>query len=157
MRSRLLALLALSFLAASCSPKEERFESVCQLVHREVVEVDDQGAPKVVDYELEWDPCPGDQFQVVRGDATFAKCMEKYDTGELVHVKVAHLWDTRGFYHWDLYEVGDCAREMESQEGSFEKSQECSGISAYGANVGFECKRRPEAKLLQVCPWTARN
>ena len=45
----------------------------------------DKGAPKVVDYELEWDPCPGDQFQVIRGDATFAQCMAKYDVGELVH------------------------------------------------------------------------
>lgn len=130
---------------------------MCQLVHHEVVEVDDKGAPKVVDYELEWDPCPGDQFQVIRGDATFAQCMAKYDVGELVHVKVAHMWDTRGFYFWDLYEIGDCARTMERQEGSFEKSQECSDVSAYGTNVGFECKRRPEAKLLQICPWTARE
>lgn len=83
--------------------------------------------------------------------------MSKYDVGELVHVKVAHLWDTRGFYHWDLYEVGDCAREMEGKEGSFEKSQECSDVNAYGAQVGFDCKRKPEAKLLSVCPWTSRN
>jgi hypothetical protein len=144
-------------LAAACSPKEERFESVCQLVHREVVTTDDKGEPLVVDYELEWDPCPGDQFQVIRGDAKFAQCMAKYDVGELVHVKVAHLWDTRGFYHWDLYEVGDCTRTMEAQEGSFEKSQECSDVNAYGSVVGFECKRKPEAKLLAVCPWTARN
>ena len=153
------ATLALTFTVAllGCSPKEERFESVCQIVHKEVVEVSDKGEPTVVDFELEWDPCPGDQFQIVRGDADFAKCMSKYGQGDYVSVKVAHLWDTRGFYHWDLYQVGECTRTMEHQEGSFEKSQECADQTAYGQTVGFDCSRRPQKRLLKVCPWTARN
>lgn len=63
MKRTLFSLVAATALVASCTPKEERFESVCQIVHRETVEVDDKGEPKVVDYELEWDPCPGDQFR----------------------------------------------------------------------------------------------
>ncbi|HEX7600840.1 MAG TPA: hypothetical protein VF316_04510, partial [Polyangiaceae bacterium] len=66
-----------------CNPKAERFESVCQIVHKEVVEVSDKGEPVIVDFELEWDPCPGEQLQIVRGDADFAKCMAKYTQGDL--------------------------------------------------------------------------
>lgn len=156
MRRAVLALLSAVALLG-CGPKEERFESVCQIVHKEVVEVSDKGEPSVVDFELEWDPCPGDQFQIVRGDADFAKCMEKYSQGDYVSVKVAHLWDTRGFYYWDLYQVGGCTRAIEDEEGSFEKSQECTDESAYGEPIGFNCSRRPKKRLLDVCPWTARN
>ena len=140
-----------------CTPKTERFESVCQIVHKEVVEASDKGEPAIVDYELEWDPCPGEQLQIVRGNADFAKCMAKYAQGDLVPVKVEHQWDTRGFYEWDVYQVGDCTRAMDDAEGSFEKSQECSDEMAYGQSIGFNCSRRPQKKLVQVCPWTARN
>ncbi len=135
-----------------------RYESVCQLIRREVVERDEHGNPLQVDVELEWDPCPGDQFQVVRGGAEFARCMAQYTVGQALPVNVVHWWDSRGYYVWDVESVGACRREVEpTSEGSFEKSQECHDVQSHGFNVGFECNRRPFERLVSVCPWMVRQ
>lgn len=135
-----------------------RYESVCQLIERDVVERDADGNATLVDLELEWDPCPGDQFQAVRGGAEFARCMERYEVGDAVPVTIRHWWDTRGYYRWDLESVGDCAHEIEPDaSGSFEKSQECHDVVQHGAVVGFECNRQPFEELVSVCPWMARE
>ena len=155
-RPAVLALLALSVVA--CKKGEERFESVCQVVRRDEVEVNDKGETEVVDIELEWDPCPGDQFQVVRGGKEFATCMKRYEVGKLVPVFVKHWWDDRGYYAWDVYKVGDCKRDIEfGVEGSYEKSQECSDQTMYGRLAGFSCSRRPFKGLVTACPWMARQ
>ena len=143
--------------ATGCKAKEEKFESVCQLIRRDVVTEDDKG-PTLVDVEFEWDPCPGDQFQVVRGGRAFAACMAKYKIGDFVPVHVVHAWDSRRYYKWDLSKVGDCDHEIDWEaEGSYEKSQECSQDVEHGEPSGFKCSRRPVKSLLNVCPWTARN
>jgi hypothetical protein len=148
--------LALSLLA--CGKHEQRFESTCQLVGRDVVDVNDQGEAEVLDVELEWDPCPGDQFQVVRGGKQFAKCMEQYEVGKLLPVLVKHWWDDRGYFVWDVYKIGNCERPIESEsEGSYEKSQECSEQKNYGLPNGFSCNRRPFKGLVSTCPWMARQ
>ena len=111
-----------------------------------------------MDLELEWDPCPGDQFQTVRGGAEFAECMAHYEVGDALPVVVRHWWDSQGFYVWDLESVGGCARAIEpDSEGSFEKSQECHDVIAHGVVVGFECSRLPFQELVAVCPWMERN
>jgi hypothetical protein len=141
-----------------CKPKERSFESVCQVIRKEPVEVDSEGKLLQFDVELEWDPCPGDQYQVVRGGGDFGRCMEKYKIGDLVPVRVVQLWDTRGYFFWDVYEVGDCARPVErAVEGSYEKSQECSDTTAYGRVNGFSCSRKPFKQLVSICPWMSRN
>jgi|GEM_PF-693199 len=152
-------LLAVSSLAlVGCGKHERRFESTCQIVRRNVVETDETGEPEILDVELEWDPCPGEQFQVVRGGKAFAKCMQQYEVGKLVPVLVKHWWDDRGYYDWDVYKIGNCEREIEvDAEGSYEKSQECSDESAYGRAVGFSCSRRPFKGLVSACPWMARQ
>ena len=153
----LLTLLAVGSLLG-CSRKDEQFESVCQIVKRTVADTDDKGAPTLVDLELEWDPCPGDQFQMVRGGKDFAACMAKYDEGDFVPVRVVHQWDTRGRYSWDIFQIGDCKRPLETNnEGSYEKSQECSDEKSYGQATGFACSRRPFKTLVSVCPFMARN
>lgn len=152
------AVAALASAAVGCGHSEHRFESTCQLVRRDVVETDEKGEPEVVDVELEWDPCPGDQFQVVRGGKEFATCMQQYDLGKLLPVLVKHWWDNRGYYVWDVYQVGACKREIEPEsEGSYEKSQECSDIEMYGHGTGFSCSRRPFKGLVATCPWMARQ
>jgi hypothetical protein len=159
-RPSLGAALSAGMLALSLSSchRTEKFESVCQIVRSEVVEVDEAGKPRLVDYEMEWDPCPGDQAQMVRGGAEFAACMAKYKPGDSVPVRVKHWWDTRGFYTWDVFEVGGCKREIEEpSEGSFEKSQECKDEKSYGNVNGFTCSRRPFARLVKVCPWLSRD
>src|SRR5689334_18469395 len=92
--------------ATSCS-REHKYESVCQVVRRDVVERDKDGKAAVVDMELEWDPCPGDQFQVIRSGKEFAACTEKYGVGDYVPVIVKHFWDDRGYYRWDIEKLGD--------------------------------------------------
>ena len=161
MRSKLESLaVTLAFLGSltACGKQERRFESTCQIVRRDVVETNDRGEPEILDVELEWDPCAGDQFQVVRGGKAFAACMQRYDVGQLVPVLVKHWWDNRGYYVWDVYQVGDCARAIEfGVEGSYEKSQECTDQVMYGRTSGFSCNRRPFKGLVATCPWMARK
>jgi hypothetical protein len=148
----------LAFTLSACAPKERSFESVCQIVRRSDVDVDDAGTVTQIELELEWDPCPGDQFQVVRGGTDFAACMAKYPVRTYVPVRVKKWWDDRGYYRWDLTRVGDCERTPEPEsEGSYEKSQECEDVASFGQPVGFFCRRRPEKRLLQICPWMARK
>jgi hypothetical protein len=149
----------LAFLAlAGCGRDEKRFESVCQIVRMDTVEENDKGEPDVLDVELEWDPCPGDQFQVVRGGTEFAKCMKNEQIGSLVPVLVKHWWDDRGYYVWDVYKVAGCGRGIEPEsEGSYEKSQECNDAAMFGKTTGFECSRRPFKRLVSICPWMARR
>ena len=155
---KLFALTAFLMVFLACAKAERRFESVCQIVRSNVVEKDDKDRAEVVDVELEWDPCPGDQFQMVRGGQDFAACMQRYEVGSFVPVLVKQWWDDRGYYTWDVYKVGDCSRTIEpGAEGSYEKSQDCSDTKMYGATTGFFCSRRPFEKLLSVCSWMARN
>jgi hypothetical protein len=122
------------------------------------VEQDDHGEVAQADFKFEWDPCPGDQFQVVRGGREFARCMKKYETGDYMSVRVRHVWDTRGFYRWEVTQIGDCPHAPEPEaEGSYEQSQECSDEVHHGRTVGFHCSRRPEKKLVAICPWMARQ
>lgn len=156
--ARSLVSVALLASAVGCGKAEQRFESTCQLVSRDVVETNDEGEAAIVDVELEWDPCPGDQFQVVRGGQEFAKCMAQYEVGKLLPVLVKHWWDERGYYVWDVYKIGACDRPIETEsEGSYEKSQECSEQKSHGVSNGFSCNRRPFKGLVSTCPWMARQ
>ncbi|APR82509.1 Hypothetical protein A7982_07858 [Minicystis rosea] len=151
----LLVLAAVAFVG--CHPTE-RFESVCQIVHSEVVEVDDKGKPLVHEVELEWDPCPGEQYQVVRGGPEFAQCIKEHAVGTLVPVEVEHFWDGRGFYRWEVTKIAGCDRPPQlDAEGSYEKSQECRDVIHHGQKVGFLCNRKPFERLVDVCPWMARH
>lgn len=151
-------LLALIVASAACGKIDTRFESVCQIVRRDAVETNQSGVIEVLDVELEWDPCPGDQFQVLRGGRDFASCMARYENGVRVPVLVKQWWDPRGYNTWDIYRVGDCPRTIEpDSEGSYEKSQECRDKLMYGSLAGFSCSRRPFAELVAVCPWMARD
>lgn len=137
---------------------EQRYVSVVQLIRRDVVEHDESGVPQQVDLEMEWDPCPGDQYQVVRGGKDFAACTAKYKNGDYVPVKVVHFWDGLGFYRWDIEQLGDCTRVIDpGSPGSYEKSQECAPYNLFDRSQGFECSRRPFRSLLTVCPFMARQ
>jgi hypothetical protein len=140
-----------------CGERLERFESVCQIVRKEAVEVDDKGEEESIDVEFEWDPCPGDQFQVVRGGREFAACMKKYDVGQRAPVFVKHWWDELGYFNWDVYIIGDCLRYIEeSSAGSYEKTQECEPQDMYGKITGFSCSRRSSPTMGSICPWLSR-
>lgn len=155
--SRLSLLALAAVITAGCHPTE-RFESVCQIVHSEVIEVDDKGKALIHEVELEWDPCPGEQYQVVRGGPEFAQCIKEHAVGTLVPVEVEHFWDARGYYRWEVTKVAGCDRPPQlDAEGSYEKSQECHDVIHHGQKVGFLCNRKPVARLVDVCPWMARH
>src|SRR6267142_3922303 len=113
MRQSFAVMAVLLLPLSACGERLERFESVCQIVRRDEVEVDDKGETESVDIEFEWDPCAGDQFQVVRGGKEFAACMKKFDVGKRAPVFVKHWWDERGYFAWDVYMIGDCVRYIE--------------------------------------------
>lgn len=145
-------------LLAGCGKKETHWEAVCQIVGRHVVERLPDGTPALTDMELEWDPCPGDQFQVIRGGKDFSACITKYKDGLLVPVQVLHYWDERGYYRWTLEKVGDCRVDVQAEApGSFEKGQMCTDVVHHGRKAGFHCSRRPEKELVSICPWMARQ
>jgi hypothetical protein len=150
------AMLAIGVL--SCSHKEERFDSVVQVLRKEVLEKDEKGNPTEIDFEFEWDPCPGDQFQVIRGGKEFAECSKDFEPGDYLPVVVKRFWDPRGYYRWDIEKVGSCSRDIEpASYGSYEKSAECKDVKNNGRVIGFECSRKPFRNLVQRCPWMARD
>lgn len=149
------ALLSLTTLACS---KTHRYESAVQIIRKEAVEKAADGSTTMVDFELEWDACPGDQFQVIRGSKAFAECTAKYDVGDMVPVHVRHFWDDRGYYRWDIERMGDCWRAIEPDSaGSYEKGQECKDIQNHEFKTGFACSRKPFRQLVKRCPWMARD
>ena len=155
--SRVAMVIALALAATACS-KTRRYESAVQIVRKEVVEKAPDGAATQIDFELEWDACPGDQFQVIRGNRAFAECTEKYGVGDTVPVYVRHWWDERGYYRWDVERMGDCWRTIEPDSaGSYEKGQECKDVENHGVKTGFTCSRKPFRTLLKRCPWMARE
>jgi hypothetical protein len=157
MRWPLVLALPIALSTAACGERLERFESVCEIVRKDEVEVDEQGATESVDVEFVWDSCPGEQLQVVRGGKDFAACMKKYEVGKRAPVFVKHWWDERGYFAWDVYMIGDCLRYIEeSSVGSYEKVQECSDDDMYGKITGFSCRRRSFETMATVCPWLAR-
>lgn len=153
----LVALVAIGCLSA-CHRKPKSYESVVQLVRYDVADRDGEGKPVLADVELEWDPCPGDQIEIVRGGPAFAECMGKHKVGEMLPAHVRTSWDERGYYRWDITKVAECDRPpMEDDVSSFEKVQECKDVKLHGVQVGFECNRQPYAELIKICPWMKRN
>jgi hypothetical protein len=149
--------LGLAGSTSACS-KPKRYESAVQVVRKEIVEKDGNGVALQVDFELEWDACPGDQFQVIRGGRWFAECTAKYEVGDEVPVYVRHWWDDRGYYRWDIERMGDCWRDIEPDAvGSYEKGQDCKDVENQGFKNGFACSRKPFQKLVKRCPWMARE
>jgi hypothetical protein len=152
-----LALGLCAIASTSCS-KTHRFESAVQIVRKEVVEKDANGVATQIDFEIEWDACPGDQFQVFRGGQAFAECTAKYAVGDTVPVYVRHWWDDRGYYRWDVERMGDCWHTIEPDApGSYEKGQECRSVKNHGMKTGFTCSRKPFRRLVKRCPWMARE
>lgn len=155
---RLALVVVLGVAVLGCEHKEERFESAVQIVRKEVIEKDENGVVTAMDFEAEWDACPGDQYQVIRGGKEFAACAAKYEPGDYVPIIVKHFWDPRGYYRWDIERVGDCLRPIDLDAyGSYEKSAECRDVVDYDRKIGFECSRRPFRGLLKRCPWMARD
>ena len=150
--------VAICAVASSGCSRVRRYESAVQVVRKEVVEKAPDGSVTQIDFEVEWDACPGDQFQVIRGGKAFADCTSKYEVGDTAPVYVRHWWDDRGYYRWDIERMGDCWRTIEPESaGSYEKGQECKEVENHGFKTGFTCSRKPFRSLVKRCPWMARE
>lgn len=158
MLHRSLALAASALLVAACSEQPKRYASEVQIGRIDVVHRDAKQKPVTMDVEVEWTQCPGEQREVVRGDAAFAECMQKHPLGAKLPVVVDWQREPNGRYDWDILEIGGCKRVPEGHDdSSFEMVQECETLKEHEEPVGFRCNRVPHKELLAKCPWFRRN
>lgn len=145
--------------ASACAKRSTTYEAKVRLVRVENVRVDETAHATDVDVELEYVDCPGEQLEVLRGDAAFADCMKQYKNGEEVKVKIEHHWQAeRVRWDWDVVDIGGCKRPPDPDDiSSFDTVQECDPIVANGVTEGFQCNRIPQKELLKKCPWFARH
>jgi hypothetical protein len=131
------------------------YESRVTILRNDAVRVDDAGRPRIVDVDIDWRECPGEQLENVRGDAAFAACVGKFASGSVVPVRVEHRWAEREeHYTWHVSEIGGCPRAYDAEDkGSFTLVQECVDVKEHGEVVGFRCDRVPKADLVAKCPW----
>ena len=155
---RILSLAALTLAAGGCAEKTRTFSSEVQLARIDVVHRGDGGRVLTLDVEVEWTTCPGEQREVVRGDAAFAACIEKHAVGEKLPVTVDWQREPNGRYDWDILEIAGCKRTPEGHDdSSFEMVQECETLKEHEEAVGFRCNRVAKKELLAKCPWFRRN
>lgn len=157
MKTFALSCTFVALVAVSGCKSSKTYESSITLSRVEAVRTDN-GVVRDIDVEFEWSECPGDQNEVIRGDAEFATCMKKYKAGDKVPVKIDFHWEKRGFWDWDVIEMGGCKRPPDpDDDSSFDTVQECEPIVSNGVNEGFICSRIPNKDLLKKCPWFARH
>ena len=155
---RSIALIAV-LACAGCGAKTREYDATVELRRVDVIRTDQAGQPQTMDIEFEWATCPGEQREVIRGDATFAACMlAAHKAGEQVPVRVHWGSDANGGHDWDVIQVGACKRPVDTDdETSFDMVHECSPINEHGVNIGFHCDYNPRKELLAKCPWFDRH
>lgn len=160
-RGRLWAVALAASLGSSlvgCHERPKDYQTQVQITRKTVVKRDEQKRALTGDVEFSYFDCPGDQVEVVRGGKDFYACMEKYEVGAKVPVRMTWSWNREGHYQWSVYEVGGCARPPDPlDEASFQMVQECEELFVNGASVGFRCNRVPQKALLDKCPWFRRH
>ncbi len=157
--------LAVAALASPCllgcgrAPKDYR--TTVMLKRVDVITRPSAAGPPstTVDVEFEYPSCPGEQVEVIRGDAKFAECLTAaHKVGDTTPVRIRHARGRDGVWDWDVIEMAGCARPpLDGDEASFDVVQECAPIRLHGREVGFRCTRVPEKALLASCPWFARR
>ncbi len=143
--------------AVGCEKKPQIYSSTVELARVDVLTRPGSNE-KTIDVEFDYPQCPGEQVEVIRGDAAFAECLlAKHKVGDRLPVKIRHVKDRDGGWDWDIIEMAGCARPpLEGDEASFDTVQECEPLVMHGMSVGFKCRRIPEKALLAKCPWFAR-
>lgn len=152
----LLAAVALT-VVASCS-KSSSYDTKVTLQHMQAAQTDATGIPRVLEVEVEYPDCPGEQLETLQGNAEFAQCMSKYRIGDVVPATIRHEAMPDGHYDSEIEKLGDCARHREPRDRrSYEVVQVCEDIVINGVTAGFHCDRKPSTELLAKCPWFARK
>jgi hypothetical protein len=157
MRHLILLAIALAAPFASCSKKATTYQTKVTLKTVEVVARDATG-PRIIEINVEYPDCPGEQLETLQGNAEFSKCALKYKAGEVIPVTVE--WGPTDYGHYDseITKLGDCARTRDPRDArSYEVVQECTDVMVNGVKAGFHCDRKPNKELLDKCPWFARQ
>jgi hypothetical protein len=152
-----LALIALVPLAA-CSKKPTTYQTKVTLKTVEVVARSAAGAPTIIEINVEYPDCPGEQLETLQGNAEFSKCALKYKAGEVIPATIE--WGPTDYGHYDseIIQLGDCPRKRDPRDArSYEVVQECTDVIVNGVKAGFHCDRKPNKELLDKCPWFARQ
>ena len=140
---------------AACSEKPQTYETNVQIARTQVVS---EGATKVIDVELEYSDCPGEQQEIFQGDAAFAQCLAKYKPGDKLPATVVWSKLPDGHYDSEVQKIGDCPRKRDANDDrSYEVVHECKDVVVNGVVVGFHCDRKPTQELLAKCPWFRRS
>jgi hypothetical protein len=146
---------ATGLLCAACSDKPKTFETSVVLARTQVVQT---GRGKIIDVELEYSECPGEQQEIFQGDASFAECMAKYKPGEKLAATIVYSRLPDGHYDSEVTKIGDCGRKRDvNDDRSYELVHECHDIVVNGVPIGFHCDHKPTKELLSKCPWFKRS
>ena len=140
---------------AGCSRESHRYETTVQIVRTETVK---DRAGTVIDVDLEYADCPGDQREVFQADAAFAQCLARYKNGEKIPASILFQQMPDGHFDSEIEKVGECHRTRDSQdERSYEIVHQCRDLKVNGIVIGFRCDRKPSKELLAKCPWFRRT
>jgi len=152
--------IILGLILGGCRESEKLFNTQVEITRMDFVNFNEKNEPITVDIEISYHECPGNQFEVIRGDAEFAKCI--INTGKKIGdkflVDIQWKWNPMGYYRWFIVKLDSCERKVDPlDEVSFDLVEECEDYKVYGNVVGFTCRRIPSGNLIKVCPWFRRN
>ncbi len=154
----LIPVAALALLALSCEAKPKYFDTKVTLKSVEVVARDAKNEPQIIEVQVEYPDCPGEQLETLQGNVDFTRCALKYKIGEEVAAQIE--WGPTDYGHYDseIIKLGDCARKRDPRDArSYEVVQSCADVNVNGVKAGFHCDRKPTKELLGKCPWFARK
>ncbi len=148
----------LGFLLFGCQQKTKRFTTNVEIVQIQAFGADPKVAPSMMDFELKFSECPGDQRKIIRGDRAFSQCGHKFKKGDKATVEVVATYQAeRGTYRSDITRIGDCAVKLDTSDAAnYESIQTCTELKASGAVVGVHCDRTRNKELVAKCPWFGR-
>jgi len=154
----MIILAAASALAVGCEKKAHNYETKVTLKGVEVVARDKAGTPQIIEVNVEYPDCPGEQLETLQGNADFTKCALKFKVGDVLPASIE--WGPTDFGHYDseITRIGECSRTRDPRDArSYEVVQECTDVNVNGVKAGFHCDRKPNKELLDKCPWFARQ
>jgi hypothetical protein len=152
-------ILILCLCLVSCAAKPKFYETKVTLKSIEVVSRDTKtNAPQLIEVQVEYPSCPGDQLETLQGNVEFTQCAQKFKVGDTLPASVE--WGPTDYGHYDseIIKLGDCVRKRDLRDArSYEVVQSCVDVNVNGVKAGFHCDRKPTAELLTACPWFARK
>ena len=143
---------------AGCSKKPRNYDTKVTLKGVEVVARDNVGNPQLIEINVEYPDCPGEQLETLQGNAEFTKCALKFKVGEVLPATIE--WGPTDYGHYDseITKLGECPRTRDPRDArSYEVVQECTDVVVNGVKAGFHCDRKPNKELLDKCPWFTRQ